>query len=69
MSNRPDEFNKSKRHWELEKSGDEDVICSRCKKVLEHREGGLPDYIGFMGGVLIKQNLPCKDEEQAIETI
>jgi len=59
-NNRPEEFDPAKRHWELEQSDNgEDVLCTRCRKVLEHREGGLPDYVGFMGSVFIKENLPC----------
>ena len=63
-NNRANEFDHKKRHWELEKSqNNTEVICTRCKKVLEHRDGGLPDYIGFMGSVLIKQNLPCEENK------
>lgn len=57
-NNRPEEFDPMKRHWELESKNDQDVVCTLCGKVLEHRDE-LPDYIGFMGAVLIKQNLPC----------
>lgn len=60
-NNKPDEFDPKKRHWELEFKGDSDVICNHCEKVLEHRDGGFSDYIGFMGRVFIKQNLPCKE--------
>lgn len=34
------------------------IFCPHCGKTVEERD--MPDYGMFMGGVWIKQNLPCK---------
>lgn len=36
------------------------VWCIHCGKIVEERES-LPDYLMFIGGVLIKQNLLCTE--------
>lgn len=52
-------YNWKKEHKILEKD-DTKVWCSHCGKIVEQRDGGLPDYSLFMSEVWIKQNLPCK---------
>lgn len=59
-----------KEHYMLERSPDNTkAICSHCKAVVEDRPDGLPDYSIFLGGVWIKQNLPCKPYKKPIKEV
>lgn len=63
------EYDYKKSHFLLDKRktvGGVEVFCTHCKKILEKRDS-FPDYGMFMGGVWIKQNLPCNPYEKELK--
>lgn len=52
-------YDYKKEHKELDHNSKQGVFCPHCGKTIDDREE-LPDYGMFMGGVWIKDNLPCK---------
>lgn len=59
-----------KEHYMLKRNKDNTaVICTHCEAVVEKGNPKLPDYAFFMGGVYIKQNLPCKPYKRPIAEV
>lgn len=57
MSTEP--FDPQKRHYEIEYDDERKaIVCTRCGKILEERER--TDTMLFLGGIFVKQNLPCE---------
>ncbi len=66
MGNSTDEFNPEERHLELDTDESGNVICTRCKKVLEERTTALSVTDMVFGQYrYIRENLPCKTDAES----